>query len=234
MEKLYGYKEKDVLGLARFIKERKRQSLTEVFDRYAEVSGKSRGTVRNLYYAIARRAVSDAEFRDKYLDGKIPEISKITAFHKDEEEELIRQVLAGKKEGRSVRSVIMELAAGDGKKALRFQNKFRGVMKNNPAAVYKIAEEMGIGEMAEKKRTDMQVVKGSISETQFCRLKTEINNLVNKIAAKEKKENEYLKNRIAALELENLSLRSALYGGTEKNTAFKYFSRRKNNKATER
>ena len=107
-------------------------------------------------------------------------------------------------------------------------------MKNNPAAVYKIAEEMGIGEMAEKKRTDMQVVKGSISETQFCRLKTEINNLVNKIAAKEKKENEYLKNRIAALELENLSLRSSLYGGTEKNTALKYFSRRKNNQATER
>ena len=54
MEGIYGYKEKDVIGLAKFIDERKGQSLSKTFESYAVISGKAKGTVRNLYYGILK------------------------------------------------------------------------------------------------------------------------------------------------------------------------------------
>ena len=66
MESLYGFKEKDVKALAEFLKSRKNQPLTEVFKAYALMSGKKEGTVRNLYYAMAKKSGESEEFRKKY------------------------------------------------------------------------------------------------------------------------------------------------------------------------
>ena len=56
MEKIYGYKEKDIVGLANFIKERNNQSLSSLFESYSIKSGKAKGTIRNLYYELAKKA----------------------------------------------------------------------------------------------------------------------------------------------------------------------------------
>ena len=42
MDKFYGYREKDVRGLADFIKNRKGQSLSKVFENYGNYSGKQK------------------------------------------------------------------------------------------------------------------------------------------------------------------------------------------------
>ena len=81
MEKIYGYKEKDVLGLAEFIKNRGNASLSSVFEKYGLASGKAKGTVRNLYYALAKFSSENQEFCDKYLDGKPLKVSKIIEFN---------------------------------------------------------------------------------------------------------------------------------------------------------
>ena len=64
-----------------------------------------------------------------------------------------------------------------------------------------------------------------ISPAQFEKLKGEINGLVSRIALKTKKENEFLKERIAVLEKENLKLYNLLYGSATPENALKYFRR---------
>ncbi len=135
MEKIYGYKEKDVKGLAEFIKSRKNGTLSGAFSEYAIKAGKAQGTVRNLYYAVAKKSIVDDEFCQKYLDGKPLSVSKIESFDENEERKLVSDILKEKLKGRSVRSVILEMAEGDYKKALRYQNKFRNATRANPELI---------------------------------------------------------------------------------------------------
>ena len=129
MEKIYGYKEKDVIQLAKFINGRKDKTLTKTFNEFAVEHGKSKGTVRNLYYAIAKLSNKDQEFCDKYLNGQPIFVSEVENFSKEQEMELVKKVLLLKHQGKSVRNAINLLANGDAKLALRYQNKYRNFIK---------------------------------------------------------------------------------------------------------
>ena len=100
----------------------------------------------------------------------------------------------------------MELSNGDGKLALRYQNKFRGALKNKPRLVAEIVEEMKSEGITVSTLSATDRVQSAISEVTFNRLKREVDDLVNKISLKTRKENEYLKERITALERENARL----------------------------
>lgn len=226
MEKIYGYREKDIIGLAEFLKGKGNASLSETFERYGVLNGKAKGTVRNLYYALAKKSNEDQEFCQKYLGGKPLSVGKIIEFDGAEEKELIKKILIAKNEGRSVRSAIMELSDGDGKTALRYQNKFRNAIKNKPELI-----EAVIGEMKKEGKEvllSQQKVCAEeiISEVQFRRLKSEINGMVSRISSKIRKENEYLKERVGVLERENIRLLSLLYGGEQPTDARKFFKTR--------
>ena len=227
MEKIYGYKEKDVVGLAEFLKGKGNASLSETFERYGVLNGKAKGTVRNLYYALAKKSNEDAEFCHKYLDGKPLAVGKIVEFNSCEETTLIKRILIAKNEGRSVRGAIMELSGGDGKTALRYQNKFRNAIKNKPELIANIISEMKkdgktVGDIEQSKR-----VEEIVPEVQFRRLKSEINGMVNRISLKIRKENEYLKERVGVLERENIKLLSLLYGGEKPIDARKFLISKK-------
>lgn len=221
MEKIYGYKEKDVIGLAEFLKDRDGESLSNIFTKYALINGKAKGTIRNLYYALAKRSNADKEFCDKYLNGKPILINNIVEFDALQERELIKTILSKRQGGKSVRSVIMDLARGDATLALRYQNKFRNLLKTKPNLV---AEVLGEINQSDKNSIELKSKDyvSPITEHQFNRLKAEIDALIGRISAKLKKENEYLKERIAVLENEKLKLTALLYG-KEKPTAKKYF-----------
>lgn len=224
MEKIYGFKQKDVIGLAQMINNRGNRSLSEVFNEYAIVNGKANGTVRNLYYALAKKSATDKEFCDKYLGGKALQVSQIVQFDKDQERQLIKKILLAKQSGKSVRSEIMALSNGDAKTALRYQNKYRNALRNKPQVISDIIGEIkGEGTtFTDKNMVDTQ--KSIISNQQFDRLKHEIDNLVGKIALKIRKENACLKERITILESENLKLKSLLYGGIKPIDTKKYFN----------
>ena len=223
MDKIYGYKQKDIIGLAEFLMQNKSGSLSNVFEQFAVLNGKAKGTVRNLYYALARKSNLDSEFCQKYLGGKPIKIAKSEEFEKDEERELIKEVLRAKTNGRSVRSIIMQMADGDAKKALRYQNKYRNVIKNKPQMAMEIAKEI----QSSGEKIDFSLEKRQnkivISEQQFDKLKLEIDTLVQKISSKIKKENQYLKQRIGVLENENLKLIALLYGNDSDIDARKFF-----------
>lgn len=221
MEKIYGYKETDVIGLAEFIKERKNQTLSSAFEEYGAISGKAKGTVRNLYYALAKLSSKDKGFCDKYFSGKPLAVNKIVEFDQKEERELIKEILLLKKDGCSVRGAIAKLTNGDDKKALRYQNKYRNAIKNKPNLISELILELkGEGHNVEQtlqKTDDMQIGDG-----QFRRLKSEVNKIVESISFKLKKENQILKARINSLELENIRLSRLLYGRTMPSTSIKF------------
>ena len=226
MQKIYGYKEKDMIELAAFIGGRKGETLSAVFEKFAEKSGKAKGTVRNLYYALAKRSATDAEFRDKYLGGEKIAVSVIKEFDGEEEKALLKSVLRGVAEGKSVRKSIAELCGDDAKKALRYQNKYRSVLKRKPdliaQAVKEIKDETGrVVAFAARPETSH-----AIPEFPFERLKREINGLVERISLKTRRENQALKERIKSLEAENAGLH-ALLSGENKSGALKYFLRDK-------
>ena len=212
MEKIYGYKTADVLELAKFIKERKNTSLSSIFAKYGSIYGKAKGTVRNLYYALAKKSVSDVDFCNKYLDGQPIKVAKIIEFSEVEEKELIKKVLLAKKSGHSVRSAIMELSNGDGKTALRYQNKFRNAVKNKPELLTQVVKELKESGQEVFIEAVEENPLSAVADVQLKKLKSEINGLVGKIAVQIRRENEFLKNRITLLERENVKLINLLYG----------------------
>ena len=214
MEKIYGYKEKDIIGLADFLKMNENRSLSQTFKKYGELNDKAKGPVRNLYYALAKRSNFDTEFCEKYLGGKPISVAKIVEFDQREERELIKKILLAKKDGRSVRNAIIELSGGDAKLSLRYQNKFRNAMKNKPALIADVIKELKEQGVEIKFDATEKTQKPLFNESQLVKLKDEIDTLVGKIASKVKKENEYLKQRIIVLEKENQKLRTLLYGQT--------------------
>lgn len=202
MEKIYGYKEKDIRGLVEFLQDRKNGSLTGLFDEYARRNGKSQGTVRNLYYALAKKSREDGEFCKKYLDGKPLSVAKIKEFDERDEIELIRKVVSGGMEGKSVRKTIFEFSGGDATLALRYQNKYRNLAKTKPELVNRVEQEFSLSEKEVVKRKVEPVDKGFL----IIKLKREINGLVDRIGEGLKRENQRLKKRIAILETENVRL----------------------------
>ena len=93
MEKIYGYKISDIEGLIECLKQNENAPLTKVFECYAQKTGKSKGTIRNLYYALAKASYQDKDFCDKYLGGNALNVQKILPFSDDEEQKLIKEVL---------------------------------------------------------------------------------------------------------------------------------------------
>ncbi len=209
MEKVYGYKERDLIDLAKLVKNRNGKNLTQIFKDYAIKSGKATGTVRNIYYALVKLSERDEQFTKEHLDGKPLTAGKIRPFEKEQEAWLIQTVDKARAQGRSVRSVINEMSNGDVKLALRYQNKYRSALT--------------------KQRENDKLNSGAIidgvnfSKATVIKLKKEINGLIEKIALSLRKENSHLKSRIDFLEKENFRLNNIIYGNAVPSNV-KYFS----------
>ncbi len=212
MDKIYGYKQSDVVALAKEVLNRGNRSLSSVFESFSLRTGKAKGTVRNMYYALAKESRENPEFSKSVLDGKTLSVSKIVEFDKSDERDLLKKVLTAKREGKSARRAIMELSNGDMKLALRLQNKFRNTLKLNTQLVSEVVSEINSERGDDILENAKESAKSPVSEFQFKRLKKEIDGLVERISQKARKENAYLRERVSALELENLRLTNILYG----------------------
>ncbi len=223
MEKIYGYKREEVINLCEMIKSNPNYSPSKIFTEYSIISGKSKGTIRNMYYALAKLSNNDVEFCNTFLDGKPLEIGKIEGFSSGEDIGLVKKIVELKHKGFSVRKAVLRLADGNDKLALRYMNKYRSTIKAKPQIIDQVVNELGLKDESSKPSTSP--MQNIISEVQFKRLKNEINNLVNKISDKVRKENEYLKQRVCVLELQNLKLNNMVYGD-KSNSALKFFTRK--------
>ena len=105
--------------------------LKQVFDRIAEQTGRRPNSIRNYYYAQVRQR-----------EGNQAHAPRFVPFAEDEVEALVEQVLRARAEGHSVRSCLQEMSGGNHSLMLRYQNKYRSVLKNKPELIQKVMDRL--------------------------------------------------------------------------------------------
>lgn len=106
------------------------EPLRPAFERVAQKTGRKASSVRNYYYTVYRRDQEDAPHRafETFTDAQI--------------EQLLRHILGAQAQGKSVRSAAMELGEFDQGAMLRYQNKYRSLIKNRPDLVRSVVDSM--------------------------------------------------------------------------------------------
>ena len=129
-----GWSEKETKSLWQEVRAIREQGLPlkNAFDNMARITGRKSNSIRNYYYAKAREGDLDT----------FGETCAFTPFSQEEIVQLVKTVLAAQAQGMSVRGITMRMGEGDKKAMLRYQNKYRSMVKNNPEAVRFIIGQM--------------------------------------------------------------------------------------------
>ncbi len=137
--------------------------LKAVFERIAESTGRRPNSIRNYYYAQARSKKGEEHIAARFVP-----------FSDEEVEWLITQVLIGRANGSSVRACLQKLAGGDHSLTLRYQNKYRAVLKSRPEYVKQLVEKLnGDGvecsapEVSRRRRPSADDACRSLSESAY-------------------------------------------------------------------
>ncbi|MBE5742641.1 MAG: hypothetical protein E7360_04930 [Clostridiales bacterium] len=196
----------------------KGESLGKVFERTAKKHGMAKGSVRNVYYSALKKAEVDGEYKKLMLGEKNLSANKIVEFDKEESRALLKTILTGVTFGKSVRRVIAENTS-DEKTALRYQNKYRNLLKYDKKTVESIREEI-----KEDYGRCYNPYEGKILEDfNITKIKREINALYDRIAQRVREENLELKEKLKYFERENERLK-ILVEERENSPINKYFS----------
>lgn len=105
-------------------------SLRSVFEETGQRLGRKPNSVRNFYYLQLRTNHEDAFRRAE----------PFVMFTEGEVMDLVRQVILAKSRGQSVRACVMAMAGGDKASMLRYQNKYRAILKKRPEMIQKICD----------------------------------------------------------------------------------------------
>ena len=103
---------------------RERRSLKTVFDSIAEQTDRKPNSVRNHYYTQLKPS-----------ERAEPAFS---LFSEEETDRLLSAVLLALSKGQSVRACTLAMANGDTRRMLRYQNKYRALLKSHPDRVRRI------------------------------------------------------------------------------------------------
>ncbi|MBQ6256002.1 MAG: hypothetical protein IJJ60_05380 [Clostridia bacterium] len=106
--------------------------LRGVFDRTGQALGRKPNSVRNYYYMQMREKGGEDLKRAAPFD----------AFSEEEIHDLLRNVLLGRGSGRSVRACVMEMSGGDRSRMLRYQNKYRAILRKKPDLIDQVCREL--------------------------------------------------------------------------------------------
>ncbi len=109
--------------------------LKSVFDSVASKTGRKPNSIRNFYYAKVRE---DPEH--EHSPAFVP-------FTQDEIWDLLVTVLSAQARGQSVRACTLDMGRGDTRAMLRYQNKYRALVKNNPVLVSEVVRYMRENDM---------------------------------------------------------------------------------------
>ena len=106
--------------------------LRTVFESLAHDLGRKPNSIRNYYYACLHQQ------NDTELSRSAP----FVLFTPEETHELLRQVLMARGRGMSVRSCVMQMAGGDRSRMLRYQNKYRTILRTRPDMIAAVRAEL--------------------------------------------------------------------------------------------
>jgi hypothetical protein len=129
-----GWRDEESNALFSAVREASRQGtpLRSVFEQVASSLGRKPNSIRNYYYAQLRQRPETG------LNRAAP----FQTFTEEEVRDLLRTVLMARGQGVSVRACVMRMAGGDRGLMLRYQNKYRSILKNRPHMLGDVAEEL--------------------------------------------------------------------------------------------
>lgn len=104
-----------------------RLPLRTAFEAVARQTGRCSNSVRNHYYTVLHPRGEEPAF--------VP-------FTEEEALSLLREVLLSCSRGESVRACTLRLAQGDTRQMLRYQNKYRSLLKTRPELVKQVRREL--------------------------------------------------------------------------------------------
>lgn len=106
--------------------------LRGVFERMGKTLGRKPNSVRNYYYMQMRDQAGEDMRR----------AAPFETFTEEEVHDLLRTVLMAQGRGQSVRACVMEMSGGDRARMLRYQNKYRAVLRKKPAMIESVCREL--------------------------------------------------------------------------------------------
>lgn len=191
MNKINGYTKEEAQSLVKYICDGKGQgkTLTRIFDEYAKRTGRARGSIRNYYYTLLKSKDNDDVKR--LLVGTELKAESIKPFTDEETDKILKAILTQRSKGVSVRRAVLNLANGDDKLMLRYQNKYRNVMSKQPERIERLMKECGLDYSAEGQKE----------------IEEKINALYDRLAGSLKEENKRLTAVIKRLTDENYLLK---------------------------
>ena len=153
--------------------------------------------MRNYYYRLLKSGDPAAR---EVLAGKDLAAGAVRPFTEAETEHMLRAIWAERRGGASVRRAILNVCGGDAKQMLRYQNKYRNLLRKQPERVRAAAQEAGADPA-------LAVRKNRAALEQ--RLANEINALYDRLALSLREENARLRETVKKLSEENELLRRA-------------------------
>lgn len=112
-----GWGEEEKAILLHLVDSSKGKSLRRIFDEAAQQLKRKPNSIRNYYYSLKKTEKS------------------FVPFTREETQALLHSVLLAQAQGESVRACVLRLAKGDKTKALRYQNKYRALLRTKEAWV---------------------------------------------------------------------------------------------------
>lgn len=146
MKTIYcSWKDEQIKQLFLFVEEGKQEHkpLLTIFREFAQMSGRKPNSVRNYYYLELNELQNNTQKQKRLgIDLSKHEKIKQTPFDEDEEKKVVTQILRLCASGMSVRRACLEMSGGDLGKMIRFQNKYRNCLKNNPSLIRACVDEL--------------------------------------------------------------------------------------------
>lgn len=107
------------------------RALKSVFDIVADKTGRKPNSIRNYYYARAKENPEESNRSPAFVP-----------FSDQEIWDLLLNVLSAQAKGISVRACTLSMGSNDTRAMLRYQNKYRSLIKTNPALVRQVMQYM--------------------------------------------------------------------------------------------
>lgn len=141
------WKDKEIKQLFDIVEKNKKEnrSLLSAFSEYAKLSGRKRNSIRNYYYQELSELQKNKSRANKLnINIKNHIVNESVLFSTDETREIISNILKLNSEGYSIRKACLKLANNNVELMVRYQNKYRSVLKSNPELINEITKELNI------------------------------------------------------------------------------------------
>ena len=129
------WKDEEVMKLFHFVESYtlKGKSLSVAFKDYAFSNNRKPNSVRNYYYLELCNLIENTDRAKKLkIDITLHQKKQANFFSQEETNAQMKKILDLKNKGYSIRKACLTVANGNIEQMVRFQNKYRSLLKNNP------------------------------------------------------------------------------------------------------